>query len=99
MSYNLASNEVSKLFQIRKPSEVIAFLNDLERKARGPWRWRSLGDRVANASNVHVLTEPGPAVVERITNGIDAMLELQHSEAGSPTPGPTSPRQASEEWF
>lgn len=99
MSYNLVSGEVSNLFQIRKPSEVITFLNDLERKARGQWRWRSLGDRVANASNVHVLTEPGPAVVERITNGIDAMLELQHSEAGSPAPGPPSPRQASEEWF
>jgi len=99
MSYNLVSYEVSKLFQIRKPSEIITFLNDLESKAKGQWKWRSLGDRVANASNVHVLTEPGPAVVERITNGIDAMLELQHSEAGSPIPGPPSPRQASEEWF
>ena len=99
MSYSLSPDEVARLFKIGKPTELQAFLNDIENKAKGKWKWRSLGDRVANASNIHVLTESGPGIVERITNGIDAMLELKHRDVGSPVPGPTSPRSASEQWF
>jgi len=99
VSYSLETQEVSDLFRIRRSNEVATFLSQLENKAKGQWKWRPVGDRVANASNVHVLTESGPALVERITNAIDAMLELRHREVGSPEPGPLSPKRASEEWF
>ena len=99
MAHSLNPQEVAQLFRIRRSSEVRSFLGQLESKAKGQWKWWPLGDRVANASNVHVLTEPGPALVERVTNAIDAMLELRHREVGSPEPGPSSPKQASEEWF
>ena len=99
MAYSADPEDVSRLFQIRKPTDVQAFLSHLDTQAKGQWNWKPLGGRVANATNVHVLTEPGPGLVERITNGIDAMLELGHLEAGSPDPGPSSPREASEQWF
>jgi hypothetical protein len=95
----LTSEQAASLLQMRTPGEVEGFLSALQTASPTHWKWRPLGDRVANASNVEVLTEPGPPVVERITNGIDAMLELHHQQAGSPEPGPASPRLASEQWF
>lgn len=99
MSYELSAEEVSHLFHMRKPEEVTRFLGQLQTNAGSEWRWRPLGDRVNNAGNVEVLAEPGPALVERITNAIDAMLELRHQELGAPEPGPPTPKKAAEEWF
>ena len=99
MAYHLTPDEVTALFGIQRSDHVDSFLRDLYEKAPGGWKWRSLGDRDANAANVEVLSEPGPALVERITNAMDAMLELRHQQEGCPDPGPPSPRQASEAWF
>ena len=99
MAYNLTPDEVSELFGIQRSDQVGSFLKDLDARVSGGWKWRPLGDRVANAANVEVLSEPGPALVERITNAMDAMLELRHQQEGRPDPGPSSPRQASESWF
>ena len=99
MAYRLTPDEVSELFGIQRSDQVVSFLRDLAGKAPGGWKWRPLGDRVANAANVEVLSEPGPALIERITNAMDAMLELRHQQVGFPDPGPQSPRQASESWF
>ena len=38
--------------------------------------WRPVGGRENNAGIINVSTSPGAAVVERITNGADALLEL-----------------------
>ena len=99
MAYRLTPDEVSELFGIQRSDQVVSFLEDLAGKAPSGWKWRPLGDRVANAANVEVLSEPGPALIERITNAMDAMLELRHQQAGCPDPGPPSPRQASASWF
>lgn len=99
MSYSLTNSDVDQLLQIKSSDELTKFLIYLETQANEQWKWQSLGGRVANANSVELSTDPGPAIVERITNSIDAMLELRHSEMGSPDPGPVSPRNASEEWF
>jgi len=99
VAYNLNPSEAQKLFQIRKPTEMKSFLSYLEKQAKGQWKWNPLGGRVANANSVELLTEPGPPIVERINNGIDAMLELRYKELDSPEIAPASPRKAAEEWF
>lgn len=99
MPNGLSANQVSKLFLMRSSQDAEAFLESLTSVSPDEWDWRPLGDRLANASNVELITEPGPPVVERITNGIDAMLELHYQLADCPEPGPPSPRAAAEQWF
>lgn len=60
------------------------------------WHWSSLGGRPANATNVELATEQAPPVIERITNGMDALIELAKAESRLE---PSSPRQAVERWF
>lgn len=59
--------------------------------------WRDLGDRPGNAATAQIASGGASALIERVTNGIDAMLELEaerHSGAS-----PSSPRQAARDWF
>ena len=96
MSYLISRSEVERLFEMRRPSEVEEFLQILTR--RNNWDWCPLGDRPANAANVETTEEPGPGIIERIVNGIDAMLELSYISRGGQEP-PTSPRLAAERYF
>jgi hypothetical protein len=59
--------------------------------------WRDLGDRPGNAATVQIASNPASAVIERITNGIDGMLELEAER--HPGSHPDSPRTAAREWF
>ena len=54
--------------------------------------WRALGDRPNNIGTVGMASEPGLAIVERITNMFDAMLDLGHSL--NPEQLVSSPRDA-----
>lgn len=97
MAYQLSPSEVATLFQIRSPSDVETFLQSILGKA--DWDWRPLGDRPANAANVETTSEPGPGIVERIVNGIDAMLELAQMSSQDTARPPASPRLAAERYF
>jgi len=99
MSKNLSADEVAKLFSMRSVQDVEAFLESLNGTSPNEWDWRPLGGRLNNAGNVELITEPGPPIIERVTNGIDAMLELGFQLAGCPDFGPVSPRAAAEQWF
>ena len=57
------------------------------------WKWVPLGRRDNNAGSVNLAVESGQALVERITNGLDAHIELQHELAGRPA-DLDSPRSA-----
>jgi hypothetical protein len=59
--------------------------------------WRDLGDRRSNAGTVQIASSAASALIERVTNAIDGMLELKAEEHTGPPP--TSPRQAAREWF
>jgi len=99
MSNDLSKEQVSKLLLIRSEHDIEAFLQSLVGRASDEWSWHPLGDRLNNAGNVELITEPGPPIIERITNGIDAMLELGFQQADCPEIGPSSPREAAEQWF
>lgn len=99
MPNDLSTGQVSKLFLMHSPQDIESLLDSLTGAAPNEWGWCPLGGRLNNAGNVELITEPGPPVIERIINGIDAMLELYYQLAGCPDPGPPSPRMASEQWF
>ncbi len=60
-------------------------------------QWRPLGDRENNFSTVHITADPGDALVERVTNGIDALIERAVALQGMT--GLATPREASEHLF
>jgi hypothetical protein len=64
---------------------------------QGENHWRDLGDRPGNAATVQIAASPDSALIERVTNGIDGMLELEAKR--HPGSVPTSPRRAAREWF
>ena len=99
MPKNLSADQVAKLFSMRSGQDVETFLESLNGISLNEWDWRPLGGRLNNAGNVELITEPGPPIIERVTNGIDAMLELGFQMAGCPDSGPVSPRAAAEQWF
>lgn len=59
-------------------------------------RWEPFGDRLSNISSIGLGTKPGRSLTERLTNGIDAVLE--HRAKTSPAT-PNSSRLAAEQWF
>ena len=63
----------------------------------GKNHWRDLGDRPGNAATVQIASNPASALIERITNGIDGMLELEAERRSGSLP--SSPRQAARDWF
>src|SRR5947209_17607493 len=63
----------------------------------GGSHWRDLGDRPNNAGTVQIASSAASALIERVTNSIDGMLELKAEESGGALP--TSPRQAARDWF
>jgi len=61
--------------------------------------WKPLGGRDNNVGIVRSGSDPAQALTERITNGIDAILERAVRESGTGLDSPDSPRTAVEEWF
>ncbi|MGO9643890.1 MAG: hypothetical protein ACLPY5_03975 [Candidatus Bathyarchaeia archaeon] len=82
---------LNKLFSARKTKEVEALISELT--SRYNFKWVPVGGRPNNAGNIDVARDAPAPIVERITNSIDAMLELKKSGNCS------SPRQAVESWF
>ena len=82
-----------------KAVESVKSVDDVERllAATGSNHWRDLGDRPGNAATVQIASSPASALIERVTNGIDGMLELEAEL--HPGSLPSSPRRAAREWF
>jgi len=84
----------NELLNIKTILQVENFI----KKYGGSWNWKPVGGR-ENAGVIEMGSEPGDALAERITNGIDAILERKYYEIGKPNPMPLSPRKAVENWF
>src|SRR5579884_263194 len=63
----------------------------------GGLRWRDLGDRPNNAGTVQIASSAASALIERVTNAIDGVIELRAEEHAGALPA--SPRDAAREWF
>jgi hypothetical protein len=89
---SLSKKQVKAIESVKSVAEVEALL-----AAVGPTHWRDLGDRPGNAATVQIASSPASALIERVTNGIDGMLELEAEI--HPGSFPSSPRLAAREWF
>lgn len=61
-------------------------------------KWLPVGGRENNQSTINMGTDPAAGLVERITNSIDAILDLEWYEQGCPT-DIDNPRLAVQKWF
>jgi hypothetical protein len=61
-------------------------------------RWDPVGGRDNNRGVIEVSGDPGRAIVERLTNGIDAVLEDEHESHGG-KPDCRSPQEAAMTWL
>jgi hypothetical protein len=64
------------------------------------YQWRPVGDRENNYGQINIGADPGHALIERVTNAIDAIVEREAARHDpSDADWPTTPRAAVEEWF
>lgn len=93
---------LSELLNAETELEAVAALE--KRKLLGsPDRWRYLGDMPNNQSIVHAQqSSPTAALIEKYTNGVDAVLLRQCKTRGIDPRSPSAPRSMSiaiEEYF
>jgi hypothetical protein len=85
------------LFAARKVADVEAALQEFEATKGAAARWVPLG-RENNQGTVGAGGDPGRSLVERLTNGIDAILEMEH-ERHQGRPICRSPKDAAAAWL
>lgn len=61
-------------------------------------RWKPVGGKDNNRGPIEAASDPGRALVERITNAVDAVLEREHGEHHG-NPDCRSPREAAAAWL
>jgi hypothetical protein len=87
-----------QLLQARTAADAEAALEAFEDAHSGQLTWSPIGGNQNNRGPIEVSADPGRSVVERITNAIDAVIELAHQEReGRPTCA--TPGQAATAWF
>lgn len=86
----------AQLWQARTEADVERVLAAIVDRFPGV-TWRPVGDRPNNIGTIRVASDPALALVERITNAMDAMLEM--GKAMHPDDDPISPRAAALQWY
>jgi hypothetical protein len=80
------------------PGDVEAALERFEAANAGAVRWVPVGGREVNRGIIEVSGDPGRALVERVTNGIDAALEAEHDRHRG-LPVCRTPKEAARAWL
>ena len=60
--------------------------------------WRPIGDRPNNSGTIQAAGDPMRALIERVTNAIDAVIDRAHEDHGG-KPRCSSPKDAAQAWF
>lgn len=91
-------NPIIHLLEIRRPEEITSFVEKIM-SSGGKYRFEPVGGRRSNSNDIELADEPVAPLVERITNGIDAILERTEAEKRNDGPLPDSPRKGVEQWL
>lgn len=88
--------QLSRAADLRAAKEAI---RELERDYL--YTWRPVGDNEANYGLINIGSDPGHALIERVTNAIDGVIEREALRQAGKKGGlvPASPREAVERWF
>jgi hypothetical protein len=99
----MAQQEQELLVRLASASdlqEAARVVAELEK--RFLYTWRPVGDNEANYGLINIGSDPGYALIERVTNAVDAVIEreaLRRVGKKAGTRLPSSPREAAELWF
>jgi hypothetical protein len=63
--------ELAHARQLTVAQKLVAALEKLG------FRWRAVGDRENNFGHINIGSDPGHALIERVTNAIDAIIERE----------------------
>ena len=91
----------SRLRKCKNHHEVAALVSEIEKQMHpDQCKWVPVGgvDRENNAGTIEITTDPGRALIERVTNGIDAILEREY-ERHNGIPDCRSPSEAAAAWL
>lgn len=91
-----ATATLLRLAAVRELGPARRLVRQLEQSHR--YGWRPVGDRENNYGIINLGSDPGYALIERVTNAIDAVIELE-AERHPGRYGPRSPRDAVQQWF
>jgi hypothetical protein len=72
-------------------------IREIAESLHGPVALRAVGDRENNIGTIRLGSDPALGLVERVTNGMDALLDL--GKLAHPSDTPTSPREAARLWY
>jgi len=79
-------------------SEIESALDTFEKTHGQLIQWVAVGDRENNVGTIEGSADPGRSIIERITNGIDAILEKEHDNHNG-NPDCRTPREAAFAWL
>jgi len=88
------------LAQERRLKPSLEIVGRLE--AEHGFHWQAVGGRENNYGSINIGSDPGYALIERVTNSIDAVIEreaIRQLRKAKKKSTPSSPREAVEEWF
>lgn len=85
------------LTEAKAVGEVATALDSFEEEHAGETAWVPVG-RENNRGTIEASADPGRALIERLTNGIDAVLEYEHDRHGG-RPESRSPKEAANAWL
>jgi hypothetical protein len=91
---------LTRLSKAETLQEARSIVRELEQ--RFLYTWRAVGDNEANYGLINIGSDPGHALIERVTNALDSVIEaeaLRRSGKKGRDALPASPREAVEMWF
>jgi hypothetical protein len=87
-----------RAYAARTVSDFGAAVDEFVASRPGECAWIPIGGRENNRGTIEVSSDPGRSAVERLTNGIDAILEAEY-ESHNGMPECRSPKQAASAWL
>ena len=96
--------QAAQLLQLASSNEIEDWLKSVAGRAvlNDEAYWRPIGDQSSNAGAIEVSADEINPLVERVVNGMEAVVELRIAESlkqNPPPPLPASPREAIEKLF
>src|SRR5438045_9396541 len=88
----------NRLCAARSVSEVASTVEEFVTTRAGECSWLPIGGRENNRGTIEVSSDPGRSAVERLTNGIDAVLEAEY-ESHNGIPDCRTPKEAAGAWL
>jgi hypothetical protein len=94
----MTADELLRSLLVAETAEDVLQLVDRFIEADPAASWAPVGGRPNNRGIIEVSANPGRALVERVTNAVDAVLDAQYIRH-SGTPTVESPREAASAWL